>query len=91
MPDSRQAVNDPELPTFDPKKSYLVKGNTLNRFKSIMKRNRVRAVSGGGIKIVQETAEGIFTAIDADELVLSVCINGVATSKTFYVKRTAGS
>lgn len=74
------------LPSFDSGKTYLVKGKTLNQFVKLIKRNRPKTVTGGGIKVSQETQDGTFLAIDAQELVLSVCINGVATSKTFYVK-----
>lgn len=88
-PSSKDKSSSDGLPTFDEKKTYLLKGRTLNRIISVIRRNRPRAVSGGGWKIAQETSVGTFGAIDADELTLNVCIKGVSTPKTFYVKRSA--
>lgn len=90
-PSAKDKADKDGLPAFDPKKTYLVRGDTLNRFATLIKRNKPKAVTGGGVRVAQESQDGTFFAIDADELKLAVCISGVSTTKTFYVKKTSGS
>lgn len=76
----------PSLPQFDPKKVYLVRGDSLNKIVDAEKMYRPRTVQGGGLKIVSQSDQGTFLALDtSNTLDLVVCINGVATTKTFYV------
>lgn len=75
----------PSLPQFDPKKVYLVRGDSLNKIVDTAKMYRPRIVQDGGLKVVSQSDQGTFLATDLKTLDLVVCIDGVATTKTFYV------
>lgn len=55
------------LPTFDPKKIYLLRGASLNSIIDTIHANRVRVVQGGGLKIVSQSDQGKFLAVDGTE------------------------
>ncbi len=54
-----------DLPDFDPAKTYLVSGDTLNEISSTVNRNRVRPIEGGGININDVTDDGTWLGIIA--------------------------
>jgi len=59
------------LPKFDASKIYLIKGDTLNVIMDQIKRSRVRIITGGGLKIDHEGADGIYLSVDGTTCSLS--------------------
>lgn len=79
-------MDDSGSQQFDANKVYLVRGDTLNSIVAAEKKNQPKVVTGGGLTIVSQSDEGTFLSLDLKTLDLVVCIDGVATTKTFYVK-----
>jgi hypothetical protein len=74
-----------ELPSFDNKKVYLVKGDSLNRIIALAKSNQVRVATGSGLAILAQNEQGKYLGTSGGTIDLQVCINGVAVTKTFLL------
>ncbi len=67
MADQQSSGPSSTLPKFDNDKTYLLTGETLNAIMAEINSNQVKVVTGGGLKIVAQTSEGIFLAVDGVE------------------------
>jgi len=65
MPEPTQKEDvGPNLPVFQPDKTYWLSGKTLNQIMKAIKRNTPKVVTGGGLKIDHRGDDGTYLNID---------------------------